>query len=267
MANQWLRLWHDMPTDPKWRTISRVSGQRIGDVIAVFTHLLVCASNATERGRTQSFNCEDVASALDLETEQVSAIVDAMQSRVLDGDRLKGWEVRQVAREDGSAERAKAWREAKKAQKQDSPNAPERSRTPDKDTDTDKEDEEAKASLSTSKLPDCPHLEIIESFAQHLPNLPQPKPELWTGARAKALHARWVWVLTAKKRTGERYATDRASALAFFSRFFAYVANSCPHLNGDNDRTWTADLAWLCKADNFAKVMQGNYEQKRMEAA
>ncbi|EOJ9867040.1 hypothetical protein ACQP3L_37610, partial [Escherichia coli] len=21
MANAWLRLWHDMPNDPKWRTI------------------------------------------------------------------------------------------------------------------------------------------------------------------------------------------------------------------------------------------------------
>ncbi len=139
MANQWLRLWHDMPTDPKWRTISKVSGQRIGDVIAVFNHLLVCASNATERGRTQSFNCEDVASALDLETEQVTAIIDAMQSRVLDGDRLKGWESRQVSREDGSAERAKAWREAQKAKNERTPNATERKQTPDKDTDTDKE--------------------------------------------------------------------------------------------------------------------------------
>ncbi|ENW8560590.1 hypothetical protein ACR6SH_005434, partial [Escherichia coli] len=25
MANAWLRLWHDMPNDPKWRTIARVS--------------------------------------------------------------------------------------------------------------------------------------------------------------------------------------------------------------------------------------------------
>ncbi|ENU2244993.1 hypothetical protein ACWNUG_005487, partial [Escherichia coli] len=23
MANAWLRLWHDMPNDPKWRTIAR----------------------------------------------------------------------------------------------------------------------------------------------------------------------------------------------------------------------------------------------------
>lgn len=139
MANLWLRLWHDMPNDPKWRTIARVSGQRIGDVVAVYVHLLVCASNAIERGRTQSFNCEDVATALDMGTEQVQQIVDAMQGRVLDGDMVAGWEKRQVAREDGSAERAKAWREAKKATSERTPNAGERNQTPDKDKDTDKE--------------------------------------------------------------------------------------------------------------------------------
>lgn len=147
MANQWLRLWHDMPTDPKWRTVAKASGQRIGDVMAVYLHLLVCASNATERGRTQSFNCEDVASALDLDTEQVVSIVDAMQGRVLDGDQVKGWKKRQVAREDGAAERAKAWRDAKKAES----NAAERNRTqsernqtPDKDTDKTREEEKEK---------------------------------------------------------------------------------------------------------------------------
>ena len=120
MSNQWLRLWHDMPTDPKWRTISKVSGQRIGDVMAVYLHMLVTASSADVRGRTHSFNCEDVASALDIETEQVALIVEAMQGRVLEGDTVKGWEKRQVAREDGGAERVKAWREAKKAEVNDS---------------------------------------------------------------------------------------------------------------------------------------------------
>ncbi|OVB53206.1 hypothetical protein UQ42_26495 [Escherichia coli] len=44
MANAWLRLWHDMPNDPKWRTIARVSGQPIATVMAVYIHLLVSAS-------------------------------------------------------------------------------------------------------------------------------------------------------------------------------------------------------------------------------
>ena len=163
MSNQWFRLWHDMPTDPKWRTISRASGQAIGNVIAVYLHLLTCASNATERGRTQSFSSEDVASALDIETEQVEQIVVAMQGRVLDGDIVKGWAVRQVSREDGSAERSKAWREAKKQAKQADSTDSERNRTQterkqtpdtDTDTDTDKSNKEANASLRGKKK--CP---------------------------------------------------------------------------------------------------------------
>lgn len=151
MANSWLRLWHDMPTDPKWRTIARASGQRIGDVMAVYVHLMVCGSNATERGRTQSFNSEDVASALDLETEQVAAIVKAMQGRVLDGDTLTGWEKRQVLREDDSAGRAKAWREKQNAERE--ANAGERNRTPDKDTDKDTE-KIVKRARARSQIPE-----------------------------------------------------------------------------------------------------------------
>ena len=166
MANQWLRLWHDMPTDPKWRTIARASGQRIGDVMAVYCHLLVCASNATERGRTQSFNCEDVASALDVQTEDVAAIVDAMQGRVLDGDMVAGWEKRQVAREDGAAERAKAWREAQKQGKQTQANATERNRTPDKDTEEIKIKKGAKAPSSAYAPPEWVPAEPWTEFVQ-----------------------------------------------------------------------------------------------------
>lgn len=133
MANQWLRLWHDMPNDPKWRTIARIAKQSVPAVICVYLHVLIDASaNAGERGRTQSLNAEDVASALDLETENVEAILSAMQGRVLDGGMVAGWEKRQPAREDGSAERAKAWREAKKNAERTQANAKKR---PDKDKD------------------------------------------------------------------------------------------------------------------------------------
>lgn len=144
MAAHWLRLWHDMPNDPKWRTISRVSGQPIPSVIAVYIHLLVSASNATERGRTHGVCSEDLASALDLEADQIEAILSAMQGRVLEGDIITGWAKRQVEREDGAAERAKRWREAKKHENRTQPNAAERNRTPDKDKDKDTDKEKRK---------------------------------------------------------------------------------------------------------------------------
>lgn len=110
----WLRLWIDMPNDPKWRTIARLSKQPITAVISVYLHLLVSAANATERGRADGVSSEDIASALDLESEQVDAIMRAMQGRVLDGNLLSGWTKRQPIREDGAAERSRAWRESKK---------------------------------------------------------------------------------------------------------------------------------------------------------
>ena len=120
---------------------------------------------------------------------------------------------------------------------------------------------EAKASLSSATpTPPCPHVEIIELYAQHLPNLPQPKAELWDGARATALRQRWAWLLTAKKKTGERYAANKVEGLDWFSRFFAYVGES-DFLTGRGGK-WACDLGWLVKADNFSKVVQGNFENK-----
>ena len=113
----------------------------------------------------------------------------------------------------------------------------------------------------TAAIPDCPHIEIIELFGQHLPMLPQPKPELWSGARATALKARWRRVLTAKKRDGKRYAETREQALDWFGRFFGYVSQS-DFLTG-RDGKWTGcDLGWLCSESNFAKVVQGNYDNR-----
>lgn len=140
------------------------------------------------------------------------------------------------------------------------------------------QDIEAKASLSPAELDDpaegvrdigdegnglpaCPHRELIDLFCQHLPMLPQPKPELWSGARAAALKARWRWVLTAKKRDGKRYAKTREEALDWFGRFFGYVSQS-DFLTG-RDGKWTGcDLGWLCSESNFAKVVQGNYDNR-----
>jgi hypothetical protein len=163
MANSWLRLWHDMPNDPKWRTIAKISGQPISCVIAIYLHMLINASNATERGRTESWNDEDVASALDIEIKQVCLVREAMQGRVLDGDYLTGWDKRQPIREDGAAERAKAWREAKKLEKKT--NATERNQTLDKDKDKDKDkDRESKKEALSQKSKLSSDWWIIESW-------------------------------------------------------------------------------------------------------
>jgi|SRR5665213_2997603 hypothetical protein len=109
MANSWLRLWHELPNDPKWRTIARISKEPIPSVIAVYIHLLASASQSDPRGNVKA-HPEDIASALDVETDCVLRIMDAMQDRVLNGELITGWEKRQPSREDSSSERTKNWR-------------------------------------------------------------------------------------------------------------------------------------------------------------
>ena len=112
--NSWLRLWHDLPNDPKGRTIARKAGQPIPTVIAVYIHMLICASVATERGSLASWSDEDAGAAMDLDTATVEAVRDAMEGRVIDGGRLAGWQKRQPIREDDSSSRVREFRNSQK---------------------------------------------------------------------------------------------------------------------------------------------------------
>ncbi|WP_420907106.1 phage replisome organizer [Yersinia bercovieri] len=122
----WLRLWHDMPNDPKWRTISRLSGQSIALVQSVYIHLLVSASQNVTKGHDEvtrghiDVTHEDLASALDVTESDISSVLDAMQGRVLEGDLISGWEVRQPKREDQGNEKtgAKSAAERKREERQ-----------------------------------------------------------------------------------------------------------------------------------------------------
>lgn len=140
MSTSWVRLWHDMPTDPKWRVVAKRSGRSLPEVISVFMFMMTNAgANATERGELDNWSHDDIAAALDMEAEHVAAIYEAMQGKTLEGKRLTGWEKRQPKREDSSAERAKAWRERNRTQ----PNAKKR---PDADSEADT-DSDSKAEI------------------------------------------------------------------------------------------------------------------------
>lgn len=145
MSNQWFRVWHGMNNDPKFRTIARISEQPVMAVICVYMHALEKASENEDRGSIKNLRAEDVASALDIETEQVEQILDAMQGRVINGEKLSGWDKRQPVREDDSSSRVKSYRARKSNDKKEDVtqcnahvtqcNAPDT----DTDTDTDKQ--------------------------------------------------------------------------------------------------------------------------------
>lgn len=152
MANEWFRLWHDMPNDPKWRTIARSSAQPLSLVLAVALHVMTDASRNVTRGHV-SVTAEDIASALDVTEADIQAVLDAMQGRVMDGGRLTGWEKRQPKKEDvgnpqtrakSAAERKRDQRERERqaASDKESHVSHDESREVTTDTDKDKDKEE-----------------------------------------------------------------------------------------------------------------------------
>jgi hypothetical protein len=118
-TNHWLRLWHDMPNDPKFRTVARLANEPISLVLSIYMHLLVDASRNVTRGHV-CVTTEDLASALDVTEMQVQAVFDAMEGRLMVEKFLTGWDKRQPKKEDVGNEKtgAKSAAERKFAQRQ-----------------------------------------------------------------------------------------------------------------------------------------------------
>lgn len=115
---------------------------------------------------------------------------------------------------------------------------------------------EEEQTIVASKLAQCPHQEIISIFAEELPDLPQPR--VWDGKRADALLARWRWVLADLKKKGKSH--DKADGLEFFRRMFGYISDSDFLMGRKTD--WACSLPWIVEAENFAKIIEGQYENK-----
>ena len=113
---EWFRWYHGTVADPKFTVIAKRAKQPRHVVIACWTAILEHASTRSDRGCLEEIDHEEIAASLDLETEQVEAVYQAMVGKgmIIDG-RLKSWEKRQPKREDSTgAERKERWRNKKK---------------------------------------------------------------------------------------------------------------------------------------------------------
>lgn len=100
MANQWLRLWHDLPSNAKIRIVSKSSGLPVHLVISVYITMLVDAScHEMSRGVTTCHD-EEIAVTIECDTCHVTKIRESMQGWLLDGNKIKGWDKRQPKKED-----------------------------------------------------------------------------------------------------------------------------------------------------------------------
>jgi uncharacterized protein YdaU (DUF1376 family) len=105
-------------------------------------------------------------------------------------------------------------------------------------------------------IPPCDHQAVLALWRQHMPTNPQPAK--WTQTRAKHLQARW------RELFAEGKATDRDTALAWFAKFFRYLAQS-RFLTGrvpprePNRPPFLAELPWVLSPENFVQCIEGKY--------
>ena len=100
----WFRWHHGTVADPKFSIIAKRSGQPRHVVIACWSAILEYASTRDDRGSVAGIDPEEIAIVLEIEIEQVEAILTAMNAKVMiDQDsRLSGWDKRQPKREDAT---------------------------------------------------------------------------------------------------------------------------------------------------------------------
>lgn len=110
--------------------------------------------------------------------------------------------------------------------------------------------QEAIKGLPVPTKPDCPHKEIIALYHEILPACPSIRD--WTPSRATALRTRW------SEKT-------KHQNLEYWRGLFEYIA-SIPFLigqkTGRDGRVFFASLDWIVKAENFAKIREGRYQEQ-----
>jgi len=106
-------------------------------------------------------------------------------------------------------------------------------------------------------LPDCNHQGVIDLYHQQLPTL--RRVEVWNAARQGYLRQRWREVAA---ELGKEKPTCASSVLDWFSDFFGHIQKSkflIGKVNSKDGRSFTADLEWILKPSNFAKIVEGKY--------
>jgi hypothetical protein len=110
--------------------------------------------------------------------------------------------------------------------------------------------------LVESKIPPCPHQEIISIYHNTLPEL--PKVLSWNKTREGYLKQRWRQLFV------EFECKSAEEGLDWFKNdFFQFVRDSkflMGKVQSKDRNTFLADLEWMIKPTNFTKIIERKYE-------
>jgi uncharacterized protein YdaU (DUF1376 family) len=106
-------------------------------------------------------------------------------------------------------------------------------------------------------LPTCDHKTIVELYHQHLPTL--RRVEVWNDTRKGYLKQRWREVAVDLAKTDT---VTSEVMLNWWADFFQHIGKSkflTGKVNSRDGRAFVADLEWIIKPTNFAKIVEGKY--------
>ena len=106
-------------------------------------------------------------------------------------------------------------------------------------------------------LPNCDHEKVIELYHKNLPTL--RRVEVWNETRKGYLRQRWREVAEELSKEKQIVALD---VLNWFGEFFDHISQSrflTGRVNSKDGRAFLADLEWILKPSNFAKIIEGKY--------
>jgi hypothetical protein len=254
----WFRLYAEAVDDEKLRLLAFEDRWH-------FVALLCCKARGILDEPDSSLLLRKVAVKLGLDLRELGEVTRRLaEVGLICKETLQplAWDHRQF-QSDSSSERVKAYRERVKRNGNVSETAQE--------TETETETERQKIYAGTSaevhaaergngqkkaeRAPPCPYEALVEAYHETLPTL--NRVVVLTDTRKAHMNARWreVW-------DDERF--DQKDGVELFRGYFSRVSGSrflTGRVNGGNGRTpFKADLEWLMKPGNFAKVLEGKYE-------
>lgn len=270
--NPWFRVYTELVDDEKLRLLAFEDRWH-------FIALLCCKGKGILDEPNKALMRRKVAVKLGLDITALDEVARRLaEVELINAETLQplAWDRRQFTSDHDrtNTERQRRFREKQKDGGEDPPNngpvtdkkrkhngpVTDESRLPDTDTDTDTEKEssakaeEADAGASPPPTglrlvkPPCPYETIVALYHEVLPELRACKT--LTETRKSYLRQRW--------------AAKPGTDLAKWRAFFEYV-KTCPFLLGQSDGShgrppFVADLEWLVKPSNYAKIVEGKYE-------
>jgi len=106
-----------------------------------------------------------------------------------------------------------------------------------------------------------PYQKVVDLYHTHCPQLPTVK--VLSDKRKKTLRARWHSFEFYRGGPGKAKELIKFDNLGAWERYFKFITEQCPFMNGENDRGWTANFDFVIRESGMIGVMENKYVSKQ----